>query len=67
MNPLDLDLIKTSIKKTGKALVVHEDNITNGPGAEISALISEECFEFLDGPIRRVGSKDSPIPFNKIY
>jgi 2-oxoisovalerate dehydrogenase E1 component len=66
LNPLDLDLIKTSIKKTGKALVVHEDNITNGPGAEISALISEECFEFLDGPIRRVGSKDSPIPFNKI-
>ena len=66
LNPLDFDLIKTSIEKTGKALVVHEDNITNGPGAEISALISEECFEFLDGPIKRVGSKNSPIPFNKI-
>ncbi len=66
LNPLDFDLIKTSIEKTGKALVVHEDNITNGPGAEISALISEECFELLDGPIKRVGSKNSPIPFNKI-
>ena len=64
LNPLDLDMIKTSIKKTGKALIVYEDNLTNGPGAEISALIGEICFEYLDGPIRRIASKDSPVPFN---
>ena len=44
--------------------LVHEDNLTNGPGAEISAMISEQFFEYLDGPIKRVAAKDSPIPFN---
>ena len=44
--------------------MVHEDNLTNGPGAEISALISDRCFEMLDGPIRRVASKDSHVPYN---
>ena len=66
LNPLDLATIGSSIEKTGKALVVHEDNLTNGPGAEISALISDNYFELLDGPIRRVASKDSPIPFSDI-
>ena len=66
LNPLDLAAIGSSIEKTGKALVVHEDNLTNGPGAEISALISDKYFELLDGPIRRVASKDSPIPFSDI-
>ena len=66
LNPIDLDLIENSITKTGKVLVVHEDNITNGPGSEISALIADKFFEFLDGPVRRVASKDSPIPFNWI-
>jgi len=64
LNPLDLDLLKESIEKTGKVLIVYEDNLTNGPGAEISAIIAEECFEFLDAPIKRVASKDSPVPFN---
>lgn len=64
LNPLDFSTIKESIKKTGKALIVHEDNLTNGPGAEISALIAEHCFEILDGPIKRVGAKDVPIPYN---
>ena len=64
LNPLDLDLIKTSIMKTSKVLIVHEDNMTNGPGAEISAIISDKFFELLDGPIRRVAAKDSPVPFN---
>tara|TARA_Y100001934_G_scaffold283558_1_gene404299 strand:- start:548 stop:2551 length:2004 start_codon:yes stop_codon:yes gene_type:complete len=64
LNPLDLELIEFSITKTSKVLIVHEDNITNGPGAEIAALISDKFFEFLDGPIRRVAAKDSPIPFN---
>ena len=66
LNPLDVDLIKTSITKTSKALVVHEDNITNGPGAEIAAIIADKFFELLDGPVRRVGAKDSPVPFNWI-
>ena len=64
LNPLDFSTINKSIQKTGKALVVYEDNLTNGPGAEISALISDRCFEMLDGPIRRVASKDSPVPYN---
>ena len=64
LNPLDLDSIKSSLVKTGKALVVYEDNLTNGPGAEISALIADKYFEYLDGPIRRVASKDSPVPYN---
>ena len=66
LNPLDMDLIETSIMKTSKALVVHEDNITNGPGAEIAAIIADKLFELLDAPVRRVGAKDSPVPFNWI-
>ena len=64
LNPLDLDMIEGSLEKTGKVLVVYEDNLTNGPGAEISALIADQFFEFLDGPVRRVAAKDSPVPFN---
>ena len=64
LNPLDLDMIEASLEKTGKVLVVYEDNLTNGPGAEISALIADRFFEFLDGPVRRVAAKDSPVPFN---
>ena len=64
LNPIDFDILEVSIKKTGKVLIVHEDNLTNGPGAEISAMISEQFFEYLDGPIKRVAAKDSPIPFN---
>ena len=61
-----MDLIENSIMKTSKALVVNEDNITSGPGAEISAIIADKFFELLDGPVRRVGAKDSPGPFNWI-
>jgi len=64
LNPIDMEIIESSIAKTGKVLVVHEDNITNGPGAEISAMIADRFFELLDGPVRRVAAKDSPIPFN---
>ncbi len=64
LNPMDIDTIKESIGKTGKALVVYEDNMTNGPGAEIAARIADECFEMLDGPVKRVGAKDCPIAFN---
>tara|TARA_Y100000385_G_scaffold150788_1_gene156369 strand:- start:361 stop:999 length:639 start_codon:yes stop_codon:yes gene_type:complete len=64
LNPIDYDMIKESIAKTGKALVVYEDNITNGPGSEICSIIADKYFEYLDGPIRRVASKDSPVPYN---
>ncbi len=64
LNPLDKDAIRRSLEKTGKVLVVYEDNLTNGPGAEISAIIANEHFELLDGPVKRVATKDSPIPYN---
>ena len=64
LNPLDHETISSSVVKTGKALVVHEDNLTNGPGAEIAALIAENNFEYLDGPVIRVGSADAHVPYN---
>lgn len=63
--PLDESLIYEAVKKVGKALVLHEDNLTGGIGAEISALIHTNCFEYLDAPVKRVGSMDIPIPFAK--
>ena len=64
LNPLDHKTISSSVQKTGKVLVVHEDNLTNGPGAEIAALIAENNFEYLDGPVKRVGSADAHVPYN---
>ena len=64
LNPIDYETIEESIRKTGKILIVYEDNITNGPGAEICSIVSDRFFDLLDGPVRRVASKDSPIPYN---
>ncbi len=61
--PLDKEAIFTSVRKTGRALVLHEDSMFTGIGAEISALITEHCFEYLDAPILRCASLDTPIPF----
>ena len=63
--PLDKDAIRNSVKKTSKALVVHEANRTGGFGGEIASLIAEECFEYLDAPVVRLGSKDIPVGFAK--
>ncbi|QCK13539.1 alpha-ketoacid dehydrogenase subunit alpha/beta [Mangrovivirga cuniculi] len=63
--PWDKETVYASIKKTGKALVLHEDTQTGGFGGEIAAWVSEKCFELLDGPVYRVGSLDTPVPFNK--
>ncbi len=53
------------MRKTGKALIVHEDNLTGGFGAEVAAIISEHAFEDLDGPVTRLASPDVPaMPFN---
>jgi 2-oxoisovalerate dehydrogenase E1 component len=61
--PFDKDAIATTVKKTGKVLVLHEDTLTGGIGAEISAWISQHLFEHLDAPVARVASLDTPVPF----
>jgi 2-oxoisovalerate dehydrogenase E1 component len=62
--PLDMETIYTSVKKTGRVLVLHEDSLTGGLGGEIAARIGEDCFTFLDAPVVRCASLDTPIPFN---
>jgi len=66
LSPLDKDTILNSVKKTGKALVVHEDKIFGGFGGEVAAFIMEEVFEYLDGPVKRIGSAFTPVGFNRI-
>lgn len=61
--PLDTDAIYEAAKKTGRVIVLHEDCMTGGIGGEIVALISENCFEYLDAPVKRVASLDTPVPF----
>ncbi|MDY7394036.1 dehydrogenase E1 component subunit alpha/beta [Aureibaculum sp. 2210JD6-5] len=63
LQPLDTQTIFTSVKKTGKAIVVQEDSLFGGIASDISALIHENCFEFLDAAVRRVASIETPIPF----
>ncbi|MFH1491350.1 MAG: transketolase C-terminal domain-containing protein, partial [Pseudomonadota bacterium] len=63
LNPLDLDTILESVKKTHRAVVVHEACRTGGFGGEISALIMENAFDYLDAPVKRVTGLDSPIPY----
>jgi 2-oxoisovalerate dehydrogenase E1 component len=65
LQPLDINSIFTSVKKTSKALILQEDTLFGGISSDISALIYEHCFEFLDAPIKRVGSIETPIPFAK--
>jgi 2-oxoisovalerate dehydrogenase E1 component len=62
--PLDFTAIKEAVAETGKVLILHEDNLTGGIGGEVSAWISEHCFELLDAPVMRCASMDTPIPFN---
>ncbi|MDP4620111.1 MAG: dehydrogenase E1 component subunit alpha/beta [Sediminibacterium sp.] len=62
--PLDDDAISEVVRATGKVCILHEDNLTGGIGGEISAWISEHCFPYLDAPIMRCASLDTPIPFN---
>lgn len=61
--PLDTDTIFNSVKKTGKVIVLHEDCEVGGFGAEIAALIAEQCFEYLDAPVRRSASMNTAVPF----
>ncbi len=61
--PWDKDAVEATVKKTNRVLVLHEDTLTGGIGAEISAWINEQCFSYLDAPVKRVASLDTPIPF----
>ena len=63
LSPLDTESIYASVRKTGKVLVLHEDTLTGGIGADIAALISEHCFDALDAPVKRCASMDTPVPF----
>ena len=66
LNPLDVDVILASVRKTGKVLIVYEDTLTGGFGAEIAAIIAKEAFTRLDAPVERVGAKDCPVPYSPV-
>lgn len=65
LQPLDTETIFNSVKKTGKVIILQEDTLFGGIASDISSMIMEECFEYLDGPVKRVGSLESAIPFTK--
>jgi 2-oxoisovalerate dehydrogenase E1 component len=62
--PWDKERVLESVRKTGKALVLHEDTLTGGIGGEISATIMEECFNSMEAPVVRIASIDTPVPFS---
>lgn len=64
--PLDTDAIVETVKKTNRALVIHEDKVFGGFGGEIVSIINDLCFEHLDAPVKRVGSTFTPVGFNRI-
>ncbi len=65
LQPLDSEAIFASVKKTGKAIIYQEDSLFGGIASDISSMIMENCFEFLDAPVKRVASLETPIPFTK--
>ncbi|MEH6681143.1 MAG: dehydrogenase E1 component subunit alpha/beta [Sediminicola sp.] len=65
LQPLDLEAVYRSVRKTGKLVILQEDSLFGGIASDISALVMENCFEFLDAPVKRVGSLETPIPFAK--
>lgn len=62
--PWDKEAVVASVRKTGKAFILHEDTLTGGIGAEIAAYIADTCFKYLDAPVKRSGSLDTAVPFN---
>jgi len=65
LQPWDKEAVEASVKKTGRALILHEDTLTNGFGGEIAAHLAEHCFTYLDAPVMRCASLDTAIPMNK--
>ncbi|MDC6364730.1 MULTISPECIES: thiamine pyrophosphate-dependent enzyme [Flavobacteriaceae] len=65
LQPLDIDTVYTSVKKTGKLIILQEDTLFGGVASDISAMVMENCFEFMDAPVKRVGSLETPVPFAK--
>jgi 2-oxoisovalerate dehydrogenase E1 component len=63
LQPLDTETVYRSVKKTGRVLIVQEDSLFGGISSDLSALINEHCFEYLDAPVKRVASLETPIPF----
>jgi len=63
--PLDTEAVYASVRKTGRVIILHEDCLTGGIGGELSALIAENCFEYLDAPVMREASLDTPVPFDE--
>ncbi len=63
--PLDYEAIFESVNRTGKVLVLHEDTLTGGVGADVAAWVAENCFDRLDAPVMRCASLDTPVPYNK--
>ncbi len=64
INPLDMETVATSIRKTHRAVIAHEACLTGGFGAELAARIQDELFDYLDAPVKRIAAKDVPIPFS---
>jgi len=65
LQPLDAESIYNSVKKTGKLIILQEDTLFGGIASDISAMVMENCFEYLDAPVKRVGSLETPVPFAK--
>ena len=66
LQPWDKEAVRAAVKATGKVLILHEDTLTNGFGAELSAWIGEHCFSYLDAPVMRCASLDTAIPMSKV-
>ena len=65
LQPMDIEAVFTSVKKTGKLIILQEDSLFGGVASDISALVMENCFEYLDAPVKRIASLETPIPFAK--
>tara|TARA_Y100000815_G_scaffold209444_1_gene193666 strand:+ start:24 stop:1274 length:1251 start_codon:yes stop_codon:yes gene_type:complete len=65
LQPLDAESIYNSVKKTGKLIILQEDTLFGGIASDISGMVMENCFEYLDAPVKRVGSLETPVPFAK--
>ncbi|MNR19498.1 2-oxoisovalerate dehydrogenase subunit beta [compost metagenome] len=66
LQPWDKEAVAAAVKKTGRVLILHEDTLSSGFGAELAAWIAEHCFEQLDAPVMRCASSDTAIPMSKV-